>query len=143
MSEEGTEEFTAEYWIELGEKHWVDSNKDEEVAKEAMECFDRALDRDPLNAHAWSNKGLILKNLNRLEDALMCYEKALEINPSFVNGWYNKGVLLRKMNRFDEAQLCMKKVLSLDPGHFMAKQERDMMSHRLKKKRKRKKGWLI
>lgn len=137
-------EETAEYWIQEGEDMWIDSDQDEDAAAEALKYFDKALDIDPLNALAWSNMGFMLKKLDRSDEALGCYEKAIEIDEGFVNAWYNKCVLLRTMDQLEEAMKCADKVVALDPDHKLAKQERDMLAHKMKKqKNKEKKKGLL
>jgi len=49
--------------------------------REALSCYERAVQLDPDNSVVWFNKGVILKNLGRVEDALKCFEKALSLKP--------------------------------------------------------------
>ncbi|MEQ8169854.1 MAG: tetratricopeptide repeat protein, partial [Candidatus Eremiobacterota bacterium] len=50
--------------------------------EEAIECFDRALERNGSCAKLWVNKGASLYGLGRYDEALLCFDKALEIDPS-------------------------------------------------------------
>lgn len=49
--------------------------------EEALQCFEKVITLNPINAHAWSGKGLILELLGKAEEALKCYNRALELNP--------------------------------------------------------------
>ena len=128
-------EDTPEYWIAKGEAIWRKSSHSDEAASKAMECFDKAIDLDPLNYLAWSNKGLILKKLNRKEDAIACYDKAIEINPTFPNAWFNKGVLLGTIGKIDEAITCLDEVLKIKPDNALAKRDREILVQIQKKKK--------
>ncbi len=120
-------EDTPEYWIAKGENLWRNSAKDREAALEAMSYFDKAIDLDPLNFLAWSNKGLILKKLNRKEDAIACYDKALEINSEFPNAWFNKGILLGTIGKVEEAISCLDEVLRLKPDNKLAQRDKEIL----------------
>jgi tetratricopeptide (TPR) repeat protein len=126
-AEDVDEQDTADYWICEGEEIWKSSKQDPVAAQKAMECFDKAIDIDPLNYLAWSNKGLILKKLARGEDAVLCYDKAIEINPKFPNAWFNKGVLLGTLGKTEEAIMCLDQVLRMKPDHALAKRDREIL----------------
>jgi len=130
------EEETADYWICEGEEIWKQSKQDPDAAQKAMECFDKAIDFDPLNYLAWSNKGLILKKLARTEDAISCYDKAIEINPKFPNAWFNKGVLMGTIGKTEEAIMCLDQVLRMKPDHALAKRDREILLQIHRKKNK-------
>lgn len=51
-----------------------------EEHKEAVKCYDRALELDPKNAHAWHHKGISLDKLGKDAEALRCYDRELEID---------------------------------------------------------------
>jgi tetratricopeptide (TPR) repeat protein len=51
------------------------------------------------NHYAWSNKGITLFNLGRLEEALKAFDKAIEIKPDFADALNGKRVVLRKLGR--------------------------------------------
>ncbi|MGB9371688.1 MAG: tetratricopeptide repeat protein [Halobacteriota archaeon] len=43
-----------------------------QVAEEALQCLDKALELDPRYAKAWALKGATLGMLNRYEEAIQC-----------------------------------------------------------------------
>ncbi|HEX9916823.1 MAG TPA: tetratricopeptide repeat protein, partial [candidate division Zixibacteria bacterium] len=55
--------------------------------KEAIECYDKALELDPQNVEAWNCKGNSLGYSGKDKDALACYNRALEINPNIDFVW--------------------------------------------------------
>ena len=113
----------AAFWLNQGETIFTSSDGDNQKIEKAIDYFDKAIEIEPLNFLAWSNKGLGLKILNRLDDALMCYERALNLQPDHVNSWFNKAVLLGCLSRYSDAAECYKKVLELDPAHELARRD--------------------
>lgn len=81
----------------------------------AIECFDKAINIDPLNSGAWNNKGISLRLLGRQREALSCYEKALKLNPSNARAWANKGDLLSGLGQLDDALECLNQALDIKP----------------------------
>ena len=47
--------------------------------KNAMECYDRAIEIDPNLARAWLNKGVLYDNQGDAENAMKCKDKAKEL----------------------------------------------------------------
>jgi predicted TPR repeat methyltransferase len=57
--------------------------------KGALRAFDRALEKDPTCAPAWSDRGNVMRELRQYEEAARCFEKALALggDPE-LNGYY-------------------------------------------------------
>lgn len=49
------------------------------AVKLAMQDFDHAVTKDPASPMAWSERGSLLRELQRLEEAAICFEKALAL----------------------------------------------------------------
>jgi tetratricopeptide (TPR) repeat protein len=86
----------------------------------ALAWYDRALAIQPRHAETLSNRGNVLKDLDRLVDALVSSDKAIEAEPEFADAHYNRAVLLNKLKRFAEALSSYDTVLSLRPDHAVA-----------------------
>jgi tetratricopeptide (TPR) repeat protein len=82
---------------------------------EAISCYDKTLEIDPLYADAWNNKGIILNSLGRSLEAMACFDKTLEINPRDADAWSNKGGSLNILGRSLEAMACFDKALAIEP----------------------------
>ena len=67
--------------------------------KEAIECYDKALEIDAKKASAWYNKGLAFGNLGKYEQAIECYDKALEIEPNYADVLNNKKLTIKKLRK--------------------------------------------
>jgi len=83
--------------------------------QEAIKCFDKAINIDPLNSGAWNNKGSSLHLLGRGREALSCLEKALKLNPSNARAWANKGSLFSGLGQLDDALECLNQALDIKP----------------------------
>jgi tetratricopeptide (TPR) repeat protein len=59
--------------------------------EEATECYDKAIEANPNNSDAWSNKSSALYALNAIGAAMECIDKATEIDPHNSMAWYRKG----------------------------------------------------
>ncbi len=63
----------------------------------------------------FSNYGIILKNLGKLQDAEVLYRKAIEIKPDFADAHYNLGNILRDLGNLQEAELSTRKAIEIKP----------------------------
>ena len=88
---------------------------------EALLCFQKAVDMNPNNAHAWYNYGTSLTKIGKYDDTtLMCFEKAVELDNNDSEAWNNKGAILTHLGRNKEAFDCYSRVTELNPGHARA-----------------------
>src|SRR3989339_803850 len=109
---------TAKDWFDKGIA-LIKSNK----YKEAIECFDKAIEIDPQNEGAWYNKGFALANLKKYKEAIICLEKEIEIrpqlsskvNPTLAEAWYREGSSLFHSHNFEEAIGCFDRAIELKP----------------------------
>ena len=80
---------------------------------EAIEVFEKALEKYPKDARALKNLGVSLNNQGRFDEAIVALDKAIEIDPAYCRAWKNKGVSLRKLGRFDEAIEVLDKAIEI------------------------------
>jgi tetratricopeptide (TPR) repeat protein len=85
--------------------------------KEALACFDKALEILPRFDAAWLDKGVALTRLGRTSEAIECYERALEINPKSANAWYNLGAAQQYQGKVEEALASYDQAVALNPLH--------------------------
>jgi len=88
--------------------------------KQALDCFDKALEINPHLSEPWNNKGLCLANLGKYNEAIAFYDKALKINPEKANAWNNKGVVLSKLGKYEDSITCFDKALEMDRKYIDA-----------------------
>lgn len=53
--------------------------------KNALSCYEKALEIDPKDAKTWAIKGAILEQQGNLDEASTCYEKAKNLGFQFPN----------------------------------------------------------
>ena len=85
--------------------------------KEAIKCFDTALEVNPVDLDTLCNKGNSLAELEDFNSATTCFESALEIDSKDYDAWFRLGVAYANTNRPKEAIRCFNKVLKKDPSH--------------------------
>jgi len=79
--------------------------------------YDKALALKPDYANAYSDRGIALQDLKRLEDALASYDKALAIQPDHAGAYGNRGNVLQELKRLDEALASYDKALAIKPDY--------------------------
>jgi protein O-GlcNAc transferase len=76
--------------------------------------------RDPLNAEAYSNIGLLLYEMQEFDKAIDSYRESINVNPDLPEVYCNLGTALLSKNAFSEAQQAFKNALSLKKGFLVA-----------------------
>lgn len=83
--------------------------------KEALDCFDRALEKSPDNDTILNNKAIALITIGRYEEALVHSRRASVINPGSADVWVNMGVSLEKLDRLPEAAEVLERAVAINP----------------------------
>ena len=78
--------------------------KFKEKKNQALHEFSQAIDQDPKHFSAWSNKIILLDELDRLEEARVSAEEAKEIFPEKAEFYFHLGNIFGKQNRFEAAE---------------------------------------
>jgi predicted O-linked N-acetylglucosamine transferase (SPINDLY family)/ADP-heptose:LPS heptosyltransferase len=82
---------------------------------EAAALLARSLEREPDNADAHFNLGVVLSALGRHAEAEKIYRRGLVLKPGLVDGHNNLGVVLEQMGRYDEAEASYRRAHELAP----------------------------
>jgi tetratricopeptide (TPR) repeat protein len=83
--------------------------------KEALDCFDDALEKSPDNDIILNNKAIALITVGRYEEALVQSRRAATINPGSADVWVNMGVSLEKLDRLCEAAEVLERAVGINP----------------------------
>lgn len=89
---------------------------DLENYSEALRCFDKAAEIDPLYGQAWRSKGILLLKMGRSEESVQALDKALRIDPNDVDSLTIKAQALTAMGRYEEASRIYDRAMQIDPA---------------------------
>jgi tetratricopeptide (TPR) repeat protein len=99
----------AKYYFQRGNSRYFQKR-----FKDACIDYSKAIEIDPQDAQAWSNKGTALDDLGKLDEAIKAYDRAFEINPQYVDAWSNKGTTLKALSRNTEDDAAFAKAKELE-----------------------------
>ncbi|XP_054730230.1 uncharacterized protein LOC129238999 [Anastrepha obliqua] len=89
-------------------------------ARQAIECFRRALAMSPTNAEVLLNLARVLYNLQYLDDAIHLTRRSLEMQPPGRSAWqqyFTLGEIFKAYGHFQESVLHLRHALELYPQH--------------------------
>ena len=72
-------------------------------AKDALTCFEQALELEPDNTDLLVKKGLAQEQLENWDDALASYNRALALDPGLTVAYLYKGGVCNRLQRYQEA----------------------------------------
>ena len=81
----------------------------------AAELMAKAIEVNPNFASAYSNRGMALRELNRLDEAVASYDQAIALKPDYADAYYNRGNALKGLRRLDDALASYDRALALRP----------------------------
>jgi len=88
--------------------------------KKALNCFEKAVQLDPLHAYAFCNIGRIYYEQDQLEKALQNFEKSISIIPDLPEAHSNMGLTLHRLNQMDKAIAAYQTALEINPNYPIA-----------------------
>jgi Tfp pilus assembly protein PilF len=80
----------------------------------ALALFEQALALDPTLASAYSNRGVVLRELRELEAALASYDRAIGIDPTLASAHANRADVLIALQRHAEGLVSCERAIALD-----------------------------
>jgi tetratricopeptide (TPR) repeat protein len=89
--------------------YWFDK-----VLENEIKASEKAIEINPQNSTAWSEKGSNLYVLGRDDEAIKACDRAIELNPQNTDAWLLKGKYLTRQNRLDEAIKVYDKIIELN-----------------------------
>jgi tetratricopeptide (TPR) repeat protein len=104
--------------------YWEYNNKAQSLLnlgrpKQALEWFEKVLQKVPDHVHAWYGMGRALVCLGSHKEALVCFDSALEASPDFVEALAAKASALRILGQVQQAQEIMDRAMELAPSDAM------------------------
>lgn len=86
---------------------------------EALALIDRALGLAP-NDSMYSNRGIVLQAMERLDEAVVAYQRALELNPQAAAVYCNLGSCMQAQAKWDQGIAAFQACLRLTPRNAAA-----------------------
>jgi len=83
--------------------------------QEALGCFQRAVEYNPLDKRNYANIGVIFLKQNNLDSAVQWMQKALDVDPEYVRGYYNLGSIYLNMGLLKNAIDLFEKAIEIEP----------------------------
>ncbi len=87
----------------------------QENITEAAKYYQNFINKGFKDHRVFSNYGVILKNIGKLQEAELSYRKAIEIKPDFADAHSNLGILLKALGKLKDAELSTRKAIELNP----------------------------
>jgi tetratricopeptide (TPR) repeat protein len=82
--------------------------------------FQRVVQLNPRNAHAWDALGNLYKSAGLYKEALMAYEQAISNDPSKAMYHHHLGLVYACEGRTEDAIDAFQRVIEIDPDHSLA-----------------------
>jgi tetratricopeptide (TPR) repeat protein len=82
--------------------------------------FQRVVQINPRNAHAWDALGNLYKSAGSYKEALMAYEQAISNDPSKAMYHHHLGLVYACEGRTEDAIDAFQRVIEIDPDHSLA-----------------------
>lgn len=99
----------------------------------ALELMDRAIEVNANSPGTYSNRGLALKSLKRLDEALASFDRAIAIQPDHAEAHFNRGILNTELKRFEEALADFDRAVAGRPDYPEAHGHRGVALQQLKR----------
>jgi tetratricopeptide (TPR) repeat protein len=90
----------------------------------AVELISKAIQIDPGNAVAYSNRGIALQKLERWDAALLDYDHAIAIRPDLSLAYCNRGNVLKELKQWKAALASYDRAIEINPGFAEAHSNR-------------------
>jgi tetratricopeptide (TPR) repeat protein len=73
-----------------------------------------------IDSAIWYNRGIALRQLNKLEASANSYNHAIKLKPDDSQCWYNLGFVFNISGKHTEAIVAYEKVIAIDPNFHQA-----------------------
>ena len=79
---------------------------------EAAKYYQSFIDKGFNDPRVFSNYGVILKDLGKLQEAEISFLEAIKLKPDYVDAYYNLGSIVSNLGKSREVRLCSEQIMS-------------------------------
>ena len=97
-------------WVNYGNQLWRSA-----IYTEAVDAFDRAINKETNFHQAYYGKGLALYDLGKQSEASEAFAKAINLDPNFYPAWYRQSLTLINLKQYDRALETIDGAIALQP----------------------------
>lgn len=90
---------------------------------EAIECYTKAVDLNPMDPSYFANRAACYLGLKKYQKCIQDCDETLNLDPKFTKAWLRKGRSCFRLGRPEEARSCLEKAIELDPKDKAIKEE--------------------
>ena len=94
----------------------------------AIQDYNRVIDLDPCNTHAFHNRGISYDKLTLYDKAIQDFTRVLELDPDNANAYFNRGSAFDSLGDFDRAIADYTKALDLDMQASAQQQQQQLQT---------------
>ena len=87
---------------------------------EAKKYYESFINQGLKDERIFSNYGILLKDLGKLQEAELFTQKAIKLNPNFAMAYYNLGSILKARRKLKGAEISIRKAITLNPNFAIA-----------------------
>ena len=102
---------------------------------EAAKYYQNCINQGFKDHRVFSNYGIILKSLGKLQEAEISYRKAIEIKPNYAEAHYNLGIILKDLGNLEHSEFSYLKAISIKPDFAEAYYSLSLLKYLDKKTR--------
>ena len=99
----------------------AETPEEKQIAYEkAITYYTEALEQKPDMLEAYLNRGIVYRDLDKVDEALENYNTAIQLDPSYKDAYYSRGFAYLLKDDLDSALVDFSKLIELDPEHAEA-----------------------
>jgi tetratricopeptide (TPR) repeat protein len=92
--------------------------------REALICYEKAIEFNPDNYFIWFKKGMALEGLRRYDEAIATYCQVTAMTPDDYLVWFKLAKACESLHRYAEALVAYDHVIQLQPINYWARTDR-------------------
>ncbi len=84
--------------------------------EEAVKCFKKIIEINPVSAEAYYNLGKAQKKIGKTQEAISSYKKTIKLNPNYAEAYNNLGNAQKDLDKLNDAILSYNNSIKIKPS---------------------------